>query len=128
MLRYLTLALIAAFLAILSGCQPLKRVGYSYIPPETKADKLCASRCVSAKSSCEKICKMKNPNCFMQEEQNALYRFQLYQQEAMQKGERVTKKLKDFNYTYKCLSACNCTLSFNTCYMACGGQVIEHDK
>jgi hypothetical protein len=123
MLRYLTFVLMTALLLISSGCQPVKLPEYTYVPPEAKADKTCAIRCTSAKRYCEQICRMKNPRCFEREEQIAMLQYNFYRLEAMREGMQTTKTIKDFNHHDRCLSSCQCTSSFNTCYVACGGQV-----
>lgn len=82
MQRVFFILLILVFFSIFSGCGMIKKE-YTYLPPDSPADKRCIGKCMYARKYCQKICKLKNSR------------------------------------------SCDCLTSFNTCYLACGGQVIE---
>ena len=84
----------------LVSCFTNYKVEYSYVPPTVKADRRCVAKCVYARNFCERICKMKQENC------------------------RKRSALGDLSSS--CNKSCNCVISFNTCYSACGGEVVEH--
>ncbi len=115
-----------ALIIILSACSLQRKMEYTYVPPQSSMDKKCASQCVKGKRYCQQICQLKHPNCFFKADQQARSQYAVYQQEKIRKGEKITKTLRDFDKSTACYSECNCVPSFNTCYTACGGQVISH--
>jgi hypothetical protein len=88
------------FLILLTACHIQPKVEYTYVPPQSKMDKKCVALCLKAKRYCQEICELKNPDCFAKTKMDAV---------------------KQNNV---CENACNCIPAFNTCYSACGGQVI----
>lgn len=84
MRRIFSFFIIAILFGFLTGCGPIVKMQYTYTPPVAKADRKCVARCNYAKTSCQRICRLKNSR------------------------------------------SCNCVVSFNTCYTACGGEVKEH--
>lgn len=84
----------------LASCVKDYKVEYSYTPPTLKADRRCVAKCVYARNFCERICKMKQENCLKRSALGSL--------------------------SSSCNKSCNCVTSFNTCYSACGGEVVEH--
>lgn len=125
MQRFSLLFFLIFFTMILSGCDALYKKEYNYIPPKANMEKRCANACYVGKNSCEKICYLKNQACFMRAYDNAKYDYQNYVNQMHQAGKRVTKDIRDFADTDSCSKNCHCVTSFNTCYSACGGQVIE---
>src|SRR3990167_339271 len=107
------LLLIGSFIflvSMLSGCGPMYETQYKYIPPASNIGKMCTSQCVQSKSMCQQMCEMRKQSC--------------------RRGERVRSGKKDdrkFDYLEpNCDNiACDCTETFNTCYGACGGEVLE---
>lgn len=111
-MRYLCLIL---FVCLLSACVKPK---YTYMPPH---DRTCIARCVQGKSYCESLCYLKNPRCLAQAERDLA----AYQTEQRVQGLAIKKTLKDFQTDKSCQSSCQCVKAYNTCYSACGGQVLE---
>ena len=119
-MRQLFLLLLSFIVITLSGCATQK---YSYTPPDTATGKSCIARCMVGKNSCEQLCLLKNPSCWIRAKQQAQIAFDLYKQQQRAKGQRIRKRLKDFKQDNDCKHACNCTPAYNTCYTACGGEV-----
>jgi hypothetical protein len=67
---------------------------YHYIPPAATADKGCISRCIQGKNYCQNLCQLKYESCIHRSAIPSM-----------------------------CKRTCNCVISFNTCYTACGGKV-----
>ncbi len=128
MLRIFT-PLVCLFLAviILSGCGPIYRTDYSYKPPKSSAGKMCISQCLQNKSFCEESCQVRNENCKMRAHEDALFQFEAYKREQLKNNQPIQRTVSDFDSSsYRCNNSCDCTPSFNACYSACGGQVLEN--
>lgn len=98
-MRYLfSIFSLLVLIGMLSSCEPIYETEYSYSPPTTKTNQICATRCLQAQAACERICALKNENCL--------------------------SRSQGFSAN-KCKKVCNCKVSYNTCYSACGGQVME---
>ena len=110
---------------LLSGCSFMFKPKYTYIPPESHADKVCVKRCARAKNFCETICHLKFDSCKARALRTAQNKFEGYKSDMRRWGRPITKSVRDFDTGYKCRLTCNCVVSFNTCYEACGGEVIE---
>lgn len=129
MQNLLRVAIAGIAILILGACTQIGlKKKYSYIPPEIKSDRVCISRCLYGKTSCERLCDLRNERCLMATRAEAEAQYRVYQQTIMQSpGNRhADKKFIDFAHAASCYHPCNCVISFNTCYTACGGQVIEH--
>ncbi len=124
MLRIVYILSFFILMMVLSGCG-INKAEYIYIPPQSKADKKCSLRCVKAKGYCQQICRLKHSRCFSRADRDMPNQYEAYKQKRMQKNAKVIKTWLDFDKNNPCYNACNCTLSFNTCYLACDGQVIE---
>jgi hypothetical protein len=111
--------------AMLAGCGPIYKTEYAYVPPRTDTGKMCTAQCVQGKNSCEQMCEMKNQDCRLRAHQDALTQFEMYKQERKREGKPLKKDVKDFDQSYTCGSSCNCEPTYNACYSACGGQVLE---
>ncbi len=125
MQRLFSLVFLLIFVVALSACGPIYNTEYAYVPPSSKMGKMCTAQCLQGKSSCEQICELKNENCTVRSRQDALYRYEIYKSDQVQKGQPVKKSIADFDTSYTCKAACNCKASFHTCYAACGGEVVE---
>lgn len=125
-MRPLFLLILTFITAIfLSGCDSFSAKKYSYAPPVSTSGKKCVARCLTGKNSCDKICLLKNPSCAARIQQDAEVNFALYKQQQQIKGQRVYKRLKDFVKVNDCRGSCHCEAAFNTCYAACGGDVMN---
>lgn len=128
MLRLFTLLLFVALSGMLLGCGPIYKKEYAYVPPRSSAGKMCLAQCIQGKSNCQQMCQMRNENCRAQARQDAFYQYQEYKHERRREGKEVKKTVNDFdNSFFSCNESCDCTSSFNACYAACGGQVLERD-
>lgn len=112
-------------LALLGGCGPVFQTNYSYVPPRSPMSKMCINQCVQNQSICEQMCQMKNQSCRIQAHQDALYQYESYKHEQERLGLPINKSVSSFEYSGQCEQQCGCTASFNTCYSACGGKVLE---
>jgi hypothetical protein len=124
MFRLFSVISLLTSIMVLTACHSIYKAEYRYVPPQAVMDKYCAQQCSKGKRYCQQICQLKHPKCFAKAYQNTLSQYESYKQERMRKGEKVVKSLRDFDQNYICYSECNCVPSFNTCYTACGGQVI----
>ncbi len=125
----LRLLILLVLMTILTACGTHHhKAEYTYQPPQSNMDKKCVTQCAQGKRYCQQICQLKHPRCFFQAHQHALNQYKIYKQERIRKGEKVIKTLHDFEQSAPCYNACNCVPSFNTCYTACGGQVIERSS
>lgn len=124
-MRLIVCAFILSLVTMLSGCGPIYKTEYNYVPPHSNMSKMCVAQCVQAKSHCEQLCELKNQNCVAQARQEAFYEYEIYKHDRKREGKKVKKDIGDFDRSYRCQSSCDCTPSFNTCYSACGGQVLE---
>lgn len=120
--RLLLLVLIIA----LAGCAPVYKSEYNYAPPNNQMGKMCIAQCVQAKANCEQMCQINNANCRAQRRQEAFYQYETYKYERHRQGRKLKKNINDFDTgSYSCSHSCNCVPSFNACYAACGGEVLE---
>ena len=110
---------------LLVACGPIYKTQYSYVPPRTSMGNMCISQCVQNKSMCEQMCQMKNQTCRLQAHQDALYQYENYRREQERIGKPIKRTVNDFEYTGACNEICSCDTTFNACYSACGGQVLE---
>ena len=124
MRKNIILFLLINFVFLLSGCDAYRNRPYSYTPPAGDTGKHCTKRCYIGKNSCQQLCMMKNPGCAAKAERTAKSNYEAYKDERIQAGKPIRKHLKDFVDMSSCKQACNCTNAFNTCYSACGGEVI----
>lgn len=115
------------FLAItLAGCGPIYQTHYSYVPPHSSVGKMCIAQCVQSKSTCQQMCQMKEQNCQYQSREEARYSYSEYKHDRKKHGKAVKKELRDFDSgRYSCHQSCDCDETFNSCYDACGGKVVE---
>ena len=111
--------------ALLSACGPIYKTEYAYTPPASSMGQMCVSQCLQNKSVNEQMCQMRNDACRSQARQNAMYQFEAYRNERKSDGKKVRKDLSDFDQSYLCSDSCDSTPTFNACYSACGGQVLE---
>lgn len=123
MRSFLAMLSLVLLTGILSGCGFVYEKEYSYTPPDTQMGRKCASQCSVGKSSCQKICLMKNPTCGVRSYEEARSYFEKYKREQRANGRKVRKQLRDFEQSDDCKHVCHCAAAFNTCYTACGGQV-----
>ncbi|MCW5584286.1 MAG: hypothetical protein KIT56_10540 [Gammaproteobacteria bacterium] len=112
---------------ILTGCGPVYKREYAFVPPRTGMGKMCIAQCVQNKNTCEQMCQMNNENCRLRAHQDAVYQFEMYKHERRKHGAPVKKDVSDFDMSYTCNHSCNCEPTYRSCYSACGGQVLERD-
>ena len=118
--------LFTTFVFLFSGCGPIYKTEYSYVPPRSDMGKMCISQCVQSKGMCEQMCQMRNETCRMRAHREARRQFEVYERKTRARGEPVQRDVNDFDDSYfRCNQECDCASSFNSCYSACGGQVLE---
>ncbi len=125
MITFVTGIILLMTTLMLSGCGPIYKRHYEYVPPPSEQGKACITQCVQNQSRCEQMCQRKNDRCHREAQREAIYQFDAYVRERQARGEKVEKNVRDFEYTGSCNDSCNCQPAFQTCYSACGGQVIE---
>jgi hypothetical protein len=113
---------------LISACGPVYQSHYTYAPPHAAMEKKCVAQCLQGKNSCLRLCDLKNQRCVERAHYKGLERYTAYKQEQLRNGKAITKSVSYFEDRSVCRKACSCTISFNTCYSACGGQVKEHKK
>ncbi|MFZ2314299.1 MAG: hypothetical protein WAW86_01395 [Gammaproteobacteria bacterium] len=109
---------------LLSGCGSVFLQKYQYIPPKNEMDKQCVARCVPAQNYCSSICRLKNPRCYARADQRTNTAFERYQKQQIADGKAIVKTKRAFADDARCRDACHCITAYNTCYSACGGEVI----
>jgi hypothetical protein len=126
MLRSLRIFFFVMMVGLLTSCGTMITPKYTYIPPDNKADRVCASHCSTGKNYCNNLCRFKLESCRTRAYRLALNKFEMYKRQVESRGGQVKKTVRDFDKGYTCKVTCNCIVSFNTCYSACGGEVLEH--
>jgi len=125
-LRWFSSILILALTGMLFGCGPIYKTEYAYVPPHSSMGKMCIAQCVQGKSACQQMCEMRKENCRARARQEAHYQYEEYKHEQRREHKDVNKDVNDFdNSFFDCNQSCDCTPTFNACYSACGGQVLE---
>lgn len=125
--RYIPLfSFLSLSFLILTGCGPIYKMEYSYVPPHSSAGNMCISQCIQARSMCEQMCQIRIQQCRMASREEAYYEYESYKHERHHEGKKVRKDVSDFDRgSFNCEQSCNCAPSFNACYASCGGQVVE---
>lgn len=121
LLFILTLTLIT----FLTGCAPIYRTQYTFVPPKTDIAKMCTAQCVQGKNTCEQMCRMNNENCLLRAQQDAEHQFEIYKNDQLRQGKEVKRDMNSFKHTYSCRSSCNCEPTYRSCYTSCGGQITQ---
>lgn len=109
----------------LTGCDVTSHNKYRYTPPKNSMDLQCVARCTSAQNYCSSICELKNPRCYQRAAAKAKSAFAAYRKEQLAAGHAIQKSEKSFLDNTYCRDACHCITAYNTCYSACGGQVVQ---
>lgn len=123
MIKRLGFLIILALL--LSGCGPMYKTTYSYIPPQSKNGRMCIMQCMQTKQMCEQMCEMKKENCRSREMNESRYRYQEYAYHQKMANKPIERSPDSFYYGYSCHQDCNCVTGYNDCYTVCGGQVLQ---
>lgn len=113
--------------ALLAACSPIYKTEYAYVPPKSDMGKMCTANCVQQKSMCQQMCQMRNENCRARAHQDALYQYEVYKNERRRNGQSIDRSVSSFESSFGCNEPCNCSETFNTCYSACGGEVLERE-
>ena len=127
-----------AFLIILpSSCMPIYRTDYTYQPPNTEFGRGCINPCLANKTQCRHECNSLHYKCKSLD--NSVRRTD----NAVRHTEHIMNSLNGHNNrisnqhrTHKPLQASHCDSDnnrcikscdeyYNSCYMNCGGQVLE---
>ena len=126
MQRLLLIGFFTFLVGMLSACAPVYKTQYKYIPPSSKMGNMCVSQCVQSKSMCQQMCEMRKETCRMRVQREGRAQYETYKEEQKRGGWSIMKDVSDFTDTQGCDNTpCGCTETFNTCYGACGGQVLE---
>ena len=126
MTRFLSLVSFLLAIICLTGCGPIYRTNYNYVPPHSGAGKMCISQCLQNKSMCEQSCEMRNESCKERAHEDAIVQFEAYKHEQFKNKQPIKRSVSDFDTSSSCYENCDCAPSFNSCYSACGGQVQEN--
>lgn len=110
---------------VVTGCGPVYRTSYSYVPPPGMNGRMCIMQCIQAKNMCDQMCEMKHENCKSRRMNEARYYYDDYKQQRLAQGKSVDRSLNSFNYS-SCNQNCHCVENYNDCYSLCGGQVLVH--
>lgn len=113
--------------AMLAACGPVYKREYAYVPPKSSTGKMCTAQCIQGRNACEQMCRMNNEACIARSKQDAVYEYEQYKHERRREGKEVKKTVSDFDRSYTCNSSCNCGPTYNACYSACGGEVLQRD-
>lgn len=114
------------FAFLIAACSPIYRSDFQYEPPADATGKMCITQCMQNKGSCQQMCQMKRESCRSRSRENAYFQYQAYKAEQERHGEPIKRSIRDFDNGYfECHQPCHCNQGFNSCYSACGGQVIE---
>ncbi len=109
---------------LLAGCDAALQQQYRYIPPKNAMDLQCVNRCQGAQNYCSSICELKNPRCYQKATAKGMAAYAKYQKQQLADNRPIQKMQRSFIDTSHCRAACHCITAYNTCYSACGGQVI----
>ncbi len=111
-------------IAVLSGCSPVYKTDYTFVPPKKESGRTCVLQCENTKLLCEQLQETKYNSCLQRAELN-------YQSCESRKIYRIDYKSGDT----KCVENCYCSRSscyrdnetcggqYRSCYQTCGGQV-----
>jgi hypothetical protein len=118
--------LLALMTGFLTACGPIYQTQYSYVPPRSPMGNMCLAQCIQGKSMCEQMSQMRSDSCRMQSRQDAMFRYQVYRDGQIARGQPIHRRPNDFDYgSFGCNSSGDtCTHNFNMCYQSCGGQVM----
>lgn len=125
MSRIFSLLVITMVVGLLTACGPIYETQYAYVPPHSNMGKMCVANCTQGKSMCEQMCQMRKQQCLSDARRDAREDYREYKYDRHREGQAVKKDERDFDRSYRCNEACNCAPQFNSCYAACGGQVLE---
>lgn len=110
----------------LTGCGPIYKIEHSYVPPVSSTGKMCIAQCVQNKNTCQQMCQMRKDNCRSQARQDAYYQYESYKNDQARLGKPIEKSIRDFDHSFfECRKPCHCDQTFNSCYSACGGEVLS---
>jgi hypothetical protein len=112
----------------LTGCGPVYKTTYSYIPPKRAAGKVCVNQCQQNQLMCERLCQSERNACMQRARHDARPAYRRYVRERRHARLPVYKTIDNFVNPLACQSAtrCNCDEPYHSCYQACGGEVIAH--
>ncbi len=113
--------------ALMTGCGPVYKREYSFVPPKSNVAKMCTAQCVQSKNTCQQMCNLNTENCRLRARQDAIYQYEQYKRDRRHDGKDIQKNLSDFDHGSLCSSSCNCEPSYRECYSACGGEVLQRD-
>lgn len=119
--------ILMGFLLILTGCGPIYRTTYSYVPPANERGKMCVIQCQTSKKMCENLCEAKNSECTYRERDKAHFEYESYVRKQEMEHQPVLRDLDSFYNRSACSQfSCGCEEDYRSCYQLCGGQVVEH--
>lgn len=127
-MRKIVIFLVLSSAILLTGCGPIYKREYAYVPPHSKMGGFCISQCIQNQTMCEQMSQMNVENCRARSERDAYPRYNAYVNERIAKGKPIKRTVNDFNYDFCASNTLNCKTAFNTCYTACGGQILEHKE
>lgn len=62
--RFLTASIFIILTIMITGCHPVPKKTFSYMPPQTASEVGCMNKCYYARKNCTNICVLKNkPYC-----------------------------------------------------------------
>lgn|SRR3990167_5615816 len=125
MKRFTWLIFLIPFMSLLSSCSPIYKTEYNYIPPASMMGRMCISQCLQNRSMCDQMCQMRNESCRRDAERDAFYQYEYYKNEQIRLGKKVKKDISYFDRSLSCRTSCDCEEPFNSCYAACGGQILS---
>lgn len=118
-------------LVVLTGCGPMYKTSYSFIPPTSMEGRMCTMQCNQTKNMCEQMQQMRNETCRSRARDEARWRYEDYVRERRDRNLPVEKSMRDFESSYgafSCADQGNCENDFRTCFTTCGGQVLAHEQ
>lgn len=116
-------------LITLNACVPYIETRYAYNPPLSAAGQRCTAICQSNAGLCSQLCEQNEESCLARKKEDALSDYHDYIHKRERKGKPVDLKLRNFDDSYQCYTACDsrCTASLNQCYQGCGGRVRAYE-
>ncbi len=120
------LFLLLVFLS-LAGCYNVNT--YIYVPPHSTLGKMCMMGCLEKRTHCQHMCNVHKEQCQINDQENAVYRYNIYHDEQKASHREDNKFIYDFDDSNCCKNIpCDCQMNFDICYRDCGGKIIIKPK
>ncbi|MDF1795543.1 MAG: hypothetical protein P1U63_03290 [Coxiellaceae bacterium] len=125
-MKKLSVCLIAAAAAGLTGCGPIYKTSYTYQPPKSNKARRCVVACQRNRLLCEQNAQENYQRCEDRASSAAEEAYHEYAVNQRRTHQPVDRSVSDFTQDWSCSSGNRCAAMYRQCYSTCGGTVITH--